>query len=121
MSEKRQQVYSALVDGATSGLSDDALYAFVLKRCPETPNRRIVRASLLALSDPNMRDRNILNAIYALAIKHRLDDVGGGDGQYVPLPVPEREPAKPKKSKLSLPTKREKAASKKNRPTQTQA
>jgi hypothetical protein len=76
MSEKRQQVYASLIEGAKSGLTDDGLYAFVLKRNPKTPSKRIVRASLYALSDPHVRDREVLNAIYALAIKHRLDDVG---------------------------------------------
>jgi hypothetical protein len=33
----------------------------------------------LALSDPALKDRNILNTIYALAIKHRLDNVRADD------------------------------------------
>jgi hypothetical protein len=32
-----------------------------------------VRAALLALSDPDLKDANILHTIYALAIKHRVD------------------------------------------------
>ncbi len=74
MSEKqRQRVYKALVDGAYEGLTDRELYNFVLEKCPKTTSKRIVRASLLALSDPDIRDPNILHVIYALAIKHRLD------------------------------------------------
>jgi hypothetical protein len=74
MGEKKK-IYHALVDGATAGLSDKALYDFVQKQCGKTGSKKIVRASLLALSDPDLRDGNILNTIYALAIKHRLDDV----------------------------------------------
>ena len=37
MSEKkRQKVYKALVDGAYEGLTDRALYDFVMERCPKT-------------------------------------------------------------------------------------
>ena len=40
---------------------------------PEDDKQRLVRASLLALSDPAIIDGNVLHVIYALAIKHRLD------------------------------------------------
>ena len=76
MGEKRKRVYEALLDGATEGLSGKGLYDFVLKRCPKATSKKIVRASLLALTDPHVRDPNILNTIYALAIKHRMDEVG---------------------------------------------
>ncbi|APO68920.1 hypothetical protein IE4872_CH03320 [Rhizobium gallicum] len=76
MSEKRKRVYEALLDGATEGLSGKALYDFVLQRCPKATSKKIVRASLLALSDPHVKDRNVLHTIYALAIAHRMDDVG---------------------------------------------
>jgi hypothetical protein len=75
MGEKRRKVYAALVDGATHGYSDKTLYDFVVKRCPKTSSKKLVRASLLALSDPDLKDRNVLSTIYALAIKHRLDEV----------------------------------------------
>ena len=67
MGETKKKVYEALVEGATSGLTDAALYDHVVKRVPKANNKRIVRASLLALSDPDLTDRNILNVIYALA------------------------------------------------------
>lgn len=73
MGEKRR-VYEALVDGAMEGLTDKALFEFVAKRCPKMTSKKIVRAALLGLTDPNMRDRNILDTIYALAIKHRMDE-----------------------------------------------
>lgn len=80
MGEKKK-IYHALVDGATSGLSDRALYDFVQSECGKTSSKKIVRASLLALSDPDLRDGNILNTIYALAIKHRLDQIAPEDHQ----------------------------------------
>ncbi|MBW9051534.1 hypothetical protein [Rhizobium mesosinicum] len=72
--KEKKRVYEALVDGAMEGLVGDALYDFVRNRCPKASSKKIVRASLLALSDPHLKDRNILDVIYALAIKHRLDD-----------------------------------------------
>jgi hypothetical protein len=71
MGEKKK-IYHALVEGATAGLSDKALFEFLQDKCPKTSSKAIVRASLLALSDPDLRDGNILNTIYSLAIKHRL-------------------------------------------------
>ncbi|WP_026621084.1 hypothetical protein M728_004483 (plasmid) [Ensifer sp. WSM1721] len=75
MGEKRRKVYEALVEGATQGHSDTSLYEFVRRRCPKTSSKKLVRASLLALTDPDLKDRNVLSTIYALAIKHRLDEV----------------------------------------------
>ncbi|ARM91514.1 hypothetical protein RHEC894_PD00005 (plasmid) [Rhizobium sp. CIAT894] len=72
--KEKKRVYEALVDGAMEGLTDQALYDFVKARCPNATSKKIVRASLLALTDPHLKDRNILDVIYALAIKHRLDE-----------------------------------------------
>ena len=74
MGEKRTQIYNALIEGASQGLSDKALYEFVQGRVPKASSKRLVRASLLALTDPHLKDRNILQTVYALAIKHRLDE-----------------------------------------------
>jgi len=72
MPEKKQKkIYEALVEGATEGKSDIELYNYVAEKCPKVTGKKIVRASLLALSDPDLRDTNILQVIYALAIKHR--------------------------------------------------
>ncbi|QND44348.1 hypothetical protein HB780_00585 (plasmid) [Rhizobium lusitanum] len=59
--------------------SNKALYEFVVKRCPKTSSKKIVRAALLALTDPDVTDRTVLDTIYALAIKHRMDEIGQGD------------------------------------------
>ena len=79
MGEKRKKIYHALADGATEGLSEKALYEFIATRCPKTSSRKIVRAALLALTDPDVKDRSVLDTIYALAIKHRMDEIGHGD------------------------------------------
>ncbi|NKJ73368.1 hypothetical protein GFL38_14020 [Rhizobium leguminosarum bv. viciae] len=79
MAEKRKKIYKALVDGATDGLSDKALYDFVVERCPKTSSKKIVRAALFALTDPDVTDRHVLNTIYALAIKHRMSEIANGD------------------------------------------
>ena len=71
--KKRKKVYEALIEGATSGLADKDLFAFVIEKCPHTSSKRMVRASLMALSDPDVKDPKVLHAVYALAIKHRLD------------------------------------------------
>lgn len=44
--------------------------------CPKTSSKRIVRASLLALTDPAVKKREVLEAVYALAIKYRLVSLG---------------------------------------------
>ncbi|ANL30656.1 hypothetical protein AMC90_PC00005 (plasmid) [Rhizobium phaseoli] len=86
--KEKKRVYEALVDGAMEGLTGEALYDFVKMRCPKATSKKIVRASLLALTDPHLKDRNILDVIYALAIKHRLDDGVLDDGD-------EEEPDEP--------------------------
>ncbi len=75
----RKKIYEALVDGAGRGLSGAALYSHVVSEVPKATSKKIVRASLLALSDPHLKDANILHVIYALAIKHRLDPASSGD------------------------------------------
>ena len=78
--KKTRKVYEALVEGAYRGLSDVELHDYVFEQCPKATSKRLVRAALLALSDPEVRDRNVLNVIYALAIKHRLDGGPDSDG-----------------------------------------
>ncbi|WP_413990881.1 hypothetical protein ACMDCR_01825 [Labrys okinawensis] len=75
MGDAKKKIYDYLIEGATSGLTDDALYSFIVKKVPKANSKRIARAGFLALSDPTLTDRTVLNVIYALAIKHRL----GGD------------------------------------------
>jgi len=74
MGEKTKQVYEALVEGATSGLRDEALYGYVIKRHPKLSNKKLIRSSLKAFKDPALKDRNILSVISALAISHKLEE-----------------------------------------------
>jgi hypothetical protein len=76
MGEKRKRIYETLLDGAAKGLSGEALYDFIRERYPKASSKKIVRTSLLALTDPHVNDPNILNSVYAIAIAHRMDDVG---------------------------------------------
>lgn len=80
MSDKIKRIYEALVDGAVAGKSGKELFEAVLEKCPKATSKKIVKASLLALSDPEIRDANVLHVIYALAIKHRLDPASKDDG-----------------------------------------
>lgn len=91
MSDKKKKVYVTIVDGATDGLSSDSLFSFVKEKHPRASSKKIVRAALLALSDPDLRDRNILNNIYAMALKHRLDalDPSGHDDDDAAGPATE--------------------------------
>lgn len=86
MGEKsHKKIYNVLLEGATAGLSDNMLYDFVKLHVPKATSKKIVHASLFALTDPDVRDANVLHVIYALAIKHRMDasepdDVSGDEG-----------------------------------------
>ncbi|UDL88392.1 hypothetical protein LGH82_25145 [Mesorhizobium sp. PAMC28654] len=102
MSDKAKKIYEALIGGATKGLTDDGLFRHVLEECPKATSKKIVKASLFALSDPDLKDGNILHVIYALAIKHRLDP-------WVPEDAEQPEPP-------VQPTKRKKAGDKEDRP-----
>lgn len=84
MGEKIRKTYKALLAGAERGLSGEELYRFVTEKYPKATSRRIVKASLLALSDPDVNEAATLNAIYALAIRHRLDPVTAEDADDEP-------------------------------------
>lgn len=79
MNDKVKKIYEALVDGAVAGKSGKALFEEVVSKCPKATSKKIVKASLLALSDPHIKDANVLHVIYALAIKHRLDPASKDD------------------------------------------
>jgi hypothetical protein len=110
MSDKIQKIYDALLDGAQAGLTDKALFKHVLSEYPKASSKKIVKASLLALSDPDVKDANILNVIYALAIKHRLDPVSKDDVDAVeeveatPAPMPQVKKSRAPKQQPQTPT-----------------
>lgn len=82
MGKKLNKVYEALVNGAADGLAGKDLYAYVNEKCPKTSSKRIVKASLFALSDPDVKDRNVLEAIYGLAITYRLASLGAEEDAH---------------------------------------
>ena len=109
MGDTKKKIYDYLIEGATSGLTDDALYGFITKKIPKANSKRIVRAGFMALSDPALTDRNILNVIYALAIKHRL--AGGTleeDGDSAETSTEMTEASSSKAANLPLPDKKRK-------------
>jgi hypothetical protein len=79
MGKKLNRIYETLIEGACDGLSDDALYSHVLSKYPKTSSKRIVKAALFALSDPEVKDRAVLERIYGLAIRYRLVSLGVED------------------------------------------
>lgn len=97
MSDKIKKIYEALLEGAESGLTDKALYKHIVDECPKATSKKIVKASLLALSDDELKDAQILKVIYDLAIKHRLDP---GSAEDVEEPAATKMP-KLKKGKAS--------------------
>lgn len=97
MSGKINRIYEALIEGAETGLSGDELFKHVASHCPNASSKKIVKASLLALSDPDLKDANILQVVYALAIKHRLDPVSKGDLEDTEEPSAEKAQIKERK------------------------
>jgi hypothetical protein len=102
MSDKIKKIYHALIEGAEAGLSDAALFKHVVEECPKASSKKIVKASLLALTDPDVKDANILQVVYALAIKHRLDPATKDDVTEAPEVAAEPMP-EVKKSKRKQP------------------
>jgi len=97
MTGKIDRIYDALIDGAEQGLVDEALYRHILSECPKASSKKIVKASLLALTDPDVRDARILHVVYALAIKHRLDPVTDLDLEPTEEPVADKALVKKRK------------------------
>lgn len=97
MAGKIDKIYDALIDGAERGLVDVALYRHILAECPKASSKKIVKASLLALTDPDVKEAQILQVVYALAIKHRLDPVTDSDFESAEEPTADK--ALVKKSK----------------------
>lgn len=93
------KIYDALIEGAERGLVDDALYRHVLEECPKASSKRIVKASLLALSDPDVKNAEILRVVYALAIKHRLDPVTESDFEDIDEPTADKARVRKRKGR----------------------
>lgn len=76
MSVSKSDLEGALIDGATEGMNSAQLFDHVRHLHPKAKTEKIVRAAFHALSEPTLKDRNVLDVIYALALKHRLDEAG---------------------------------------------
>jgi hypothetical protein len=72
MSDRWKQIQAALLKGASAGLAEDALYAFVVEHCPAASREKIVRNALALITNPDIDDRHILDALYALVIMYRV-------------------------------------------------
>jgi hypothetical protein len=79
MGEKKR-VQRALVEGATRGLRSGKLFDFVRVAEPEASRKKIAHLAFLTLTDPDLKDQTVLDAIYGLAIGYRL----GEDDQPIP-------------------------------------
>lgn len=98
----KKEIQEALVEGATQGLRDKQLFEYVRSECPKAKTKKIVHAAFLALSDPDLKDRNILDVIYALALRYRLnDDIGEDDSASEPEQVPEASKAPKNRNRSS--------------------
>ncbi|WP_119940838.1 hypothetical protein [Neorhizobium sp. NCHU2750] len=72
MGRKLTNVYKVLVRGVGQGLSGHDLYDFVSQNSADFSDKRVCRAALLAISDPLIKDRDILERIYTIATNHRV-------------------------------------------------
>jgi hypothetical protein len=76
MGKKLASVYEVIIQGLSRDLSGHALYDFVMTYCEASSDKRICRASLLAMSDARVADRNTLEGIYSIAVDSRLRFTG---------------------------------------------
>ncbi|MGF9565979.1 hypothetical protein [Neorhizobium sp. JUb45] len=76
MGRKLTSVYDTLVRGLIDGLCDHELYDFVTSRCDSSSDKRICRASIMAMSDDRVSDRDALERVYSIAADHRLRCAG---------------------------------------------
>lgn len=73
LGKKLNSVYGTMILGISEGLSGSALYDYVTQNCRDASEKRIRRASLLALADDRVKDRAILEHIYQLAVHSRFN------------------------------------------------
>ncbi|MBM3094872.1 hypothetical protein GFB56_29455 [Ensifer sp. T173] len=70
----RGDAYYQEIDSGSSGFGVREV------ACPKVASGKIARVSMLALSDPNVADSNILQTISALAIEQRMKELGVAKG-----------------------------------------
>ncbi len=76
MGRKLTSVYDTLICGLIDGLCDHELYNFVTSRCDSSSDKRICRASMMAMSDDRVSDRKALERVYSIAADHLLRGAG---------------------------------------------
>lgn len=74
MAKKAKKMAATLLEGASSGLSGEALFGFVLKRHPKITDKKLIRSSMAIVRDPSVVDRSVLNAVSSLAINHKVQN-----------------------------------------------
>jgi hypothetical protein len=72
MGRKLMGVYTVLVEGVCCGLSGHELYDFITERCKQVSPKRLCRASTMAMSDPRIENREVLETIHMLATDRRV-------------------------------------------------
>lgn len=76
MGKKLSRVYEALIQGVGEGLYGHDLYAHIVSGCPASSDKRICRASILAMEDGRIVDRTRLEVIYSIAVDHCMRSRG---------------------------------------------
>ena len=105
VSDTKKQVQKALLEGVAEGLKGEALLQFA-KRATGAKDKKIVHGAFYALSDPDLKDRKVLDILFELGLSHRLrdDDEGQSDAaapssKAATLPLPETTKKKSGRSK----------------------
>jgi len=102
MPVSKSDLEEVLVKGAAEGLTSSQLFDRVRSQYPKAKTGKIVRAAFHALSEPTLKDRAVLDVIYALALQHRLDESpDDGSGEDDEAEVAKVSPPKRVKSKAA--------------------
>ncbi len=69
---RAERIYAALVAGAKDGLAGETLDAHVCGLEPDVTGKRVLKACLRAFGDAALTDKSVLDAVYAVYLRHRL-------------------------------------------------
>lgn len=76
MGQKRENLYSVIKLGLQNELNDEDLYQEMKRSTEKLTDRRIVRASVLGFSDPDLNTPQTIERLTSLIVKYRLQDLG---------------------------------------------
>ncbi len=106
VADTKKQIQKALLEGVAGGLKGEALLQFA-KRETGAKDKKIVHGAFYALSDPDLKDRKVLDILFELGLSHRLRDddesqpeTDASSSKAATLPLPEtakKKGDKPKK------------------------